>query len=79
MTVVEVRSYSLISGSTSNEMLSGRFGALRAMMSLSIISCAGLANELSRHTAIASTFSASSASTARSASAGSSARSTWPR
>ena len=29
MTVVEVRSYSLISGSTSQEMLSGRCGALR--------------------------------------------------
>ncbi len=76
MTVVDVRSYSLISGSTSNEMLKGRRGALRWTISFSICSCAGLVNELIRQTAIVSTLSASSASTARSASAGSSARST---
>src|SRR3979490_1477704 len=75
MTVVEVRSYSLISGRTSDETLSGRCGALRLTMSRSIASCTGLVKELSRQIAIASTFSASSASTARSASAGGSARS----
>ncbi len=78
MTVVEVRSYSLISGSTSKEMQIGRPGALRAMISLMASSCAGLANELRRQTAIASTFSASRASTWASASAGSRARSTRP-
>jgi MFS family permease len=67
--------YSLISGSTSQEMLSVSPGALRVTMSLIISSCAGLANELMRQTAIASTFSVRSASTARSASAGS----TMPR
>ena len=38
MTVVEVRSYSLISGSTSLEMQISRFGALRAAISLMRIS-----------------------------------------
>jgi hypothetical protein len=76
--VVEVRSYSLISGSTSHETLNGRRGALRAMICLIASSCAGLTNELIRHTAIASTPSTSSASTARSASLGSSGRSTVP-
>ena len=79
MTVVEVRSYSLISGSTSKETESGRPGARRRTISRSISSWLGLTNELRRQTAMASTFSASNAATARSASAGSRARSTCPR
>ncbi len=78
MTVVDVRSYSLISGSTSQETDKGKLGAMRLTTSRISSSCAGLANELSRHTAIASTFSASSAATARSASPPSSACSTRP-
>ena len=42
MTVVEVRSYSLISGNTSELMQSVVAGAIRAATRLTICSCAGL-------------------------------------
>ena len=64
--VVDVRSYSLISGNTSALMENGRFGASRLIIDFNKNSCSGFAYELIKQTAIDSTLSSINFLTARS-------------
>ena len=77
-TVVEQRSYSLISGSTSHDSDTGKAGAICAAISRTARSCSPLRHACSRHTAKVSTPSASSARTAAATSSSFSGVSTRP-